>query len=243
MATILISMTYENLYFLSKKWQFMKIDWALKDNSTRVSTLKSMRLSQVILWVRYVDSLIYEHVGSKSLTFVLRHFGRVKWREKGSTQEGRCASESSEEKRDPHRRGDVPLSAPTWRLVKGIDVPRACEERVSTAMVGRDDIDIHVTNQGAGILPMKKGEIGNHYFSVKRSWVFAGIVGNPGQIPKNLWKSNRIRVFRGVGSCGATIWRRQDFPFTYFDIFCRDFTESVKNLRWIFKSLPTKRGR
>ena len=78
--------------FLSRKWQFMKIDWALKDNSTRVSTLKSMRLSQVILWVRYVDSLIYEHVGSKWVTFVLRCFWRVKWREKESTQEGRCAS-------------------------------------------------------------------------------------------------------------------------------------------------------
>ena len=70
----------------------MKIDWALKYNSTRVSTLKSMRLSKVILWVRYVDSLIYEHVGSKRVTFVLRCFWRVKWREKGSTQEGRCAS-------------------------------------------------------------------------------------------------------------------------------------------------------
>ena len=62
-------------------------------------------------------------------------------------------------------------------------MPRACEERVSTAMVGRDDIDIHVTNQGVGILPMKKGkfefEIRNH-LSVKRSWIFAGIVGNPG---------------------------------------------------------------
>ena len=212
--------------FLSRKWQFMTIDWALKDNSTRVSTLKSMRLSQVILWVRYVDSLIYEHVGSKRVTFVLRCFWRVKWREKGSTQEGRCAS----------KRANMKTGQRDWCATRVRRTSKYCD--------GGQRRHRHSCNQLMGRdTPNEKRWNLKYFLSVKRSWIFAGIVGNPGQIPKNLWKSNRIKVFRGVGSCVGTIWRRQGFPFTYFDIFCRDLTESVKNLRWIFKSLPTKRGR